>query len=79
MLDRQWMIDREDRRDREARRFRYIEFAVAVIGVALIVVAAFIERGGQPTINTSEPNINVIVPSQPTPDTGASQPEGVSP
>ena len=50
MLDRKWMLQREDTRDSEARRMRQFEFIVALIGGILIVIAAFIERGGQPTI-----------------------------
>ena len=76
MLDRQWMLEREDRRDQAARRLRFAEFAVAIIAVVLIVVAAFIERGGQPIIQiiTNEVPTVVIdptptpIPSSPTPD-----------
>lgn len=67
MLDRQWMLEREERRDREQRewqkresnsnkQWRTAEFVIAVIGVGLIVLAAFIERSGQPT------TINQIMP-----------------
>lgn len=57
MLDRQWMLAREDRRDKEARRMRYAEFMVALLALILIVIAALIEKSGQPTIiiNTHGP------------------------
>lgn len=62
MLDRQWMIEREDKRDtdirewqvresRSNRKWRMAEFFIALIALILVVMAAYIERGGQPTIN----------------------------
>jgi len=70
MIDRKWMLEREERLDNDTRewrrqesesnrRWRKIEFATVLIGLVLIVAAAFIERGGQPTINiiTQEPPI----------------------
>ncbi len=66
MLDRQWMIDREDRRDKQARNMRWAEFAVAIIALGLIVLTAFIQRGNQPTINiiTDNPS-EVAIEQQP--------------
>ena len=57
-----WQREREEsdkafqaREASENRKWRFREFLVAVIGVAVLItvslVAAFIERGGQPTIN----------------------------
>ncbi len=74
MLDRQWMIERDEKRDadlrawqsaesKKNRHWRKWEFIVAIIAIILIVIAAFIERGGQPTIQiiTPEvPEINII-------------------
>tara|TARA_Y100000310_G_scaffold287148_1_gene311855 strand:+ start:394 stop:567 length:174 start_codon:yes stop_codon:yes gene_type:complete len=45
---------------------RWLEFGVALVAVALIVVAAFIERGGQPTINIIIPEPTIITPSIPS-------------
>jgi hypothetical protein len=46
MRDRQWMMEREDKRDSDARRWRIYEFLAVLAGLVLIIVAAFIERGG---------------------------------
>ena len=66
MLDREWMIRQEEKRDQDARdwqsqesqrnrKWRLAEFLIAVLALGLIVLAAFIERGGQPTINIITP------------------------
>lgn len=81
MLDRdnmlRWQRDREESdrafQAREAvvnRKWRFREFLVAVIGVAVVVgvslTAAFIERGGHPIINittSDQPSVTQDIPS----------------
>lgn len=79
MLDRermlQWQREREEAdkvfRERESkanRRYRIIELVLVIMTVAVVLLAAFIERSGQPTIN------NIIQTSPSTSDTEGSQP-----
>ncbi len=66
MMDRRFMMEREDRRDRDAQKMRIAEFIVAIIALCLVVFAAYIERGGQPTINIITPNpASVNIEQQP--------------
>jgi len=88
MLDRdnmlRWQRDREEsasafqaREAAENRKWRFRKFLVAVIGVGIVITAslaaAFIERGGQPTINivTSAPP-GVTQGTQPAVQSGSS-------
>ena len=86
MLDRQWMMDREDRRDKELRDWqermeakchRSALFWLGLVATAAIVIAtilaAFIQREGQPTIINNIPAPHVI--EQSIPDTGGSPPQ----
>lgn len=83
MLDRELLLKREDQRDWEMREFqereaksnrkwRLLEFGVVLIALGLIVLAAFIEKGGQPTININQ-SPPIIQPS--TSGTEGSQPQ----
>ena len=77
MLDRKAMLEwqaareREDKgfRERERisnKRYRIIELVLVVITIIVVIVAAFIERGGQPTINIITPNPSgVTIEQQP--------------
>ena len=67
MMDREFLVRREEERDRDARRMRWIELALVIAIIIVVIVAAFIEKSG-PTININQPAI------QPTPDTGAPRP-----
>ena len=77
MLDRQWMLEREDRRDDEMREWQermekarhrsnlfWLGLVATLALVGATIGAAFVERGGQPTIN------NIIQPQQSTPGKG---------
>ena len=46
ILDRQLLLKREEERDADSRRWRVAEFIAVIIGLVLIVAAAFIERSG---------------------------------
>ena len=77
MLDHDRMLKREDARDEAQRtwqagesasnrRYRIAELVLVIITIVAVLIAAFIERGGPPTIN------NYIIPS--TSGTGATPP-----
>lgn len=67
MLDRieilNWQAEREQK-DREFRereqlsnkRYRIVELVLVIVTIIAVLSAAFIERGGQPTINIITPN-----------------------
>ena len=99
MLDRQWMLEREERIDRENRRWRAEEtesnrkwrrweFLALLAGLALIVLAAFIEGGylfdkqlqpivveqDPPIIDFHAPDFTIIIPTPSVPSTEAPQP-----
>lgn len=65
MLDRQWMLDREENLARENRRWRRYEFGAVIVGLVLVVAAAFIEQCGQPTVIVNLPSPSM--PSTATP------------
>lgn len=68
MIDRERALQREERQDKEirewqaresasSRRYRIAELVLVIVTIIAVLVAAFIERGGQPIIN------NYITPS----------------
>lgn len=79
MLDRQWMMEREERRDKELRDWQermegrrhgqnlfWFGIVATVAIVAATIIGAYIERGSQPPVlPTSQPSAS---------DTGGSQP-----
>ena len=69
MMDRERMLQWQAQRERSDKRWRLAELVIIALTVAAVIWAAFIERGGQPTIN------NIIdMPTQSTPDKEGSQP-----
>ena len=87
MMDRKWAMEREDRRDKEQREWQermeagrhrstlfWLGLVATVIIAAATIGAAFIERGGQPTIinNIPAPQDSQFTPS--TSDIPVSQP-----
>ena len=63
MLDRQWMIDREDARDGKARNMRIVELVLVIITITAIVASAFIGRGSQ-TVNIITPDSSDVTIEQ---------------
>ena len=72
MMDREFLLKREDKRDadqrawqseesRSNRKWRFAEFLLAIVALGLIVLAAYIERGGQPTINIITPEPSGVI------------------
>lgn len=57
MMDRDKMLQWQARESERNRRYRIIELVLVIITIGAVLIAAFIERGGQPIIN------NYITPS----------------
>lgn len=56
MLDRERLLKWQTEENRSNRRYRLIELALVFVTIVAVLLAAFIERSGQPTIiiNTSD-------------------------
>lgn len=84
MLDREFMLKREDARDRSNKHFKYLEVALFVlVAIAAAVLGGYIERSGnQPDVQrvvietpTAIPPTPTQIPPTQVPDTEAGTPQ----